>query len=365
MSKRPRTYMRVLNVGDGACAVFTLPWEQSHFIVDCGATTRGKGVESARILSDALGESSRKVEAVLITHFDADHWAGILKFPTQWKAAPARPVTMRYPHLLPKRQGGKQQAAHLLLQAALVGASVTPITDIINAWRTAGATVHASPVKRGDSFTAAGEDWDVHWPPANTSVFVKVTRDNMHELADRIDGLAEKSPAFASAIDSVYEDWLTAERRSGLPDGTSSGSDVSAASVVRTLGLDEDELKTITRKLSAYANMLSVVHSTDFVINFGDCELTGLNALLRLQRKDSDLQSTYKVVFAPHHGTQIPRPSLQHAFPSARERLISQNGPQRLSKAQANVDVIAFKDMITLDKHINIHEHGHFYYPVR
>ena len=364
-AKRDKTmYIRVLNVGDGACTVFTLPWDKAHFVVDCGATSGGKGTASATILSDALGETSRVIENVMITHFDKDHWAGILAFPDHWMVAPHRPVTMRYPNLLPKRQG-RVQAAHLLFQSALVGSSITPITSIINAWRRARVVVYPRAVKRGDAFTAVGRSWTVHWPPADSSPFTDNTRGSMKAIEDQIEKLAREFPEFGRGIDAVYEDWRTVEDRSDRTNGAplEGESDTSAASAMRALDLDEDALTQVVENLSAYTNTLSIVHSTDTVINFGDCQTAGLSALLRLQKSRSpDIKTSYNVVFAPHHGTRIPGVTFQKYFPHASEWMISQNGDQNLRRANRHPATILFKATKSR-QHVNIHEHGHLYIP--
>jgi len=358
----PASYLQVLNVGDGACAVLTSPWEMAHFIVDCGATSGGRGAASARILSDVLGRSSIAIKDVLITHFDADHWAGILHLPNFWTSTPVSSVTVRYPHLLPREQGGRTQAAHLLFQSALVGGSITPITDIIRAWRAKSVTVVPLAVKRGDRFRAGGLDWEVHWPPADTTVFTTATRDGFKVLASRIDELARSDKSFEQAVDAVYDDWLAAER---IEDAGGQGYppehlEPLAAEVIVGLNLNETELEDIRAKLSSYANMLSVVHSSESVINFGDCEGAGLNALLRLQPTDKDLKSGYDVILAPHHGTQIPGVRTRSQFPVARWCLVSQNGPKHLTTAAGDPDIVNFKNTKSKKCHIDLHVHGHF-----
>lgn len=357
-----RSYMRVLNVGDGACAVFTEPWDKAHLIVDCGATSGGRGAASATVLSDALGRSSSVIKEVLITHFDADHWAGILSLPEAWTSTPMGTVTIRYPHLLPRKQGGTTQAAHLLFQSALVGASITPITDIISAWRAKNVTVVPRPVKRGDKFRAGGLDWDVHWPPVDTTAFSKATRDGFRALENRIEELASSDDRFKRAVRAVYDDWFAAERVNeiGEPGDTTNNKDNAAADAIRSLNLAETEIERIRARLSAYANMLSVVHSTENFINFGDCEKAGLNALLRLQKTEADLRSSYEIILAPHHGTQIPGTRTRSHFPRARRYLVSQNGPRHLATAACNPAIMSFKNTVA-KYHIDIETHGHLY----
>ncbi|MBT2474042.1 MBL fold metallo-hydrolase, partial [Microbacterium sp. ISL-103] len=316
---RPSIFLRVLNVGDGACSIYTRPWQNEHFIVDCGATSSGRGIASATILSEALGHSSRVIETVLITHFDADHWAGIMAYPEVWAVAPQRSVSMHYPHLLPRAEG-RVQAAHLLFQAALAGMSITPITGIVNAWIAGGARVFPRAVKRGDDIQAVGKQWDVHWPPVDSSVFRPKTRATMKQIEDTVDELSAESDVFRRGLESVYTDWASVEQRAEIADGEplNGESDVSAASVIASLNLDDERLTRIAAALPAYANLLSVVHSTDTIINFGDCEKAGLNALLRLQASPTpDLKSAYELVIAPHHGTPIPGVRTREVFPRA------------------------------------------------
>ncbi|AXL10738.1 MBL fold metallo-hydrolase [Microbacterium foliorum] len=366
-------YMRVLNVGDGACSVFTKPWDQKHLIVDCGATPSGRGEESAQILSSALGTSSSAIEAVLITHFDADHWAGIKAFPSVWEEAP-KEVTLYYPHLLPRRVGAVQ-AAHLLFQAARAGASITPVSEIIDEWRAKGVVVHPVTVSRGRKFTAAGAEWDVHWPPADVGSFRDVTRRGMESLEDEIDDLVRRHPSFREALYAVYEDWEAGvDRQQDVEVEFELQGDRAlkpAADVIDGLGLDDESVLRLSHRLSKYTNLLSVVHSTSTVVNFGDCGGAGLNALLRLQRDATvtpRLAESYRVVLAPHHGTHRPGATTQSLFPGASHVLVSQNGAGHLATALRTPKTMAFKRLVGgalgSGSGIDIHEHGHLYLSV-
>lgn len=348
-------------------------------MVDCGATSRGLGLQSAGMLSAALGRTAERIEAVLITHFDADHWAGIFAFPAL-NGFPPSEVNLYFPHLLPRSEGGELQAAHLLFQAAQLNRSVTPIADIVDAWRAPGTKVRAIAVGRGSSFNAAGEDWDVHWPPLTSRVLSPEAQRDIAALEDEIRELAAANAPFREAIESVYEDWMAAADdndqmvrtvESGLRRETESNAGVSvrgqsAKGVLAGLDLTPEERGWLSRRLSKFSNALSVVHSTAEVINFGDCWKAGLNALLGMQAFPGEtllLNSHYRIVLAPHHGTAAPGSKMASRFPKATKYLVSQNGLKHYARAQRELELRNFKALVSapLARQIDLHHHGHLY----
>ncbi|MFJ3473395.1 MBL fold metallo-hydrolase [Microbacterium maritypicum] len=363
--------LRVLNVGDGACAVLSSDTEYSALVVDCGATSRGRGEESAKVAAEAVGARGHAIDSVLITHFDADHWAGIAELPRALSFPPPR-IKLYYPHLLP-REPRKVQAAHLLFQSALVGGPVALISDIIHKWESAGVHVDPHPVWRGSTFAAAGADWTVHWPPRDLGDFENITVTNLRELVKKIDSVADRDDNFRRALDEVQHDWYRQsqiqdpEEEERFHERDSDIAEMPAATVLESVKQEvgSEEFVALADELRKYTNMLSVVHTSKTFANFGDCEKTGLNALLRAHRDGPlRLEPVYDIILAPHHGTQIPGVRTSRYFPTAMRAIVNQNGESHCYKGLVDPEVQHFRVARLGGRHteiVDIFLNGHFY----
>lgn len=330
--------LHVLDVGDGACSVLI---DASVMVVDCGSGRGGRAEHSAGVLGAALDEGSALIDTVVITHFDADHWKGLWALPEKWSQRPAE-VTIYYPYLLPS-DPGLVQASFLVTEAATAQTPVTAALDIINTWTAAGVRVHPRALARGDRFRGAGKEWTVHWPPRNVRPFTPKTQAVIEALAEEIRRVASENDVFADAIRRVQSAWFEqgdgndGEERLG-PDVADNRdmSDTMTESAAPTAG---DVITSLQKQLGTrgwtdlrgrirkYNNALSLVHTTDSMANFGDCEGAGLTALLSMQGLANPTFSiAYPVILAPHHGTQIPSLKVRRLFPFASVALVCQNG---------------------------------------
>lgn len=340
--------MHILNVGDAASSFYVEDLSGDDdldvLIADCGSGRKGTAAGAAEMLAGALNMDMCEVRNVVITHFDADHWKGLLELPDAWWVPP-KEVTLRYPYLLP-HDPGLIQVAHLALHRARGHEPVTAALDIIDRWEKAGVHVTPCPMKRGDVFAAAGKSWTVHWPPRDFSAFAPQTQRLMRDIAGEIRRAAEKTPVFREAIQRVQQEWfaqgdghdgadrltgepLTAQRPSDMPATVEAPAVPTAKDVIDALRKDmrQEQLNDFRGRVKKYNNALSVVFTTDTVANFGDCEGAGLTALLQSQRGHGPrLAVAYDVILSPHHGTQIPVPSTLDLFPFASRALVCQNG---------------------------------------
>lgn len=344
----------VLNAGNGACTVFR---DGSDVMVaDCGSSSRGRAVASAGMLHAELGADSEHISTVVVTHFDADHWKGLPEYPKQWAKAPSE-ITFYYPYLLPGDRGIVQMA-YMILQAARADMPVTAALDIVTAWEGKDVTVIPEPLIRGRVFSAVGQQWTVHWPPHDWSGFQERTRTRMAEVANDIRRVAARDPWFDQALSQVQSRWWSLMDRSRaddrLPDAEQRvyecrGASLQGRDAVGRLraGMTTREWGDFAGTVRSFNNILSVVHATDSFANFGDCEGAGLNALLNAQGgSGAQLAPDYRVILAPHHGTQAPGSTTMADFPDAVDALVSQNGQRHYTKGQRG-EAKAFKDQVT------------------
>ncbi|CAN7228980.1 MBL fold metallo-hydrolase [Microbacterium foliorum] len=334
--------MRVVDVGDAACSVYAGPddFDPTHvMVVDCGAGRHGTASDAAIRLAAALGVKSGCVDTVVITHFDEDHWRGLRELPQHWVVPPSD-VTLHYPYLLPQNPG-LIQVAYLAI-ASLSHQPVTAALDVIHAWEVNGeTTVRPRALMRGDTFDGAGQLWTVHWPPRDHSSFTKRTRNSMDDMAQRIRDVAAQSPLFRLALLHIQRAWFRQEDGHDGIDRLSGGevngqlrADAGEAPTAREVVeqlvevMSFPEFENFRALVRKYTNELSIVHTTDTVANFGDCESAGLTALLKLQGDviGPKLAAAYPVILSPHHGTQAPRKRVQELFPFVSDTLVCQNG---------------------------------------
>lgn len=315
-------------------------------VVDCG-TNGNAGVAPEDALLDELMHDTRRIETIVVTHFDADHWKGLQRFSRYFRrmGPPRRPVEFVYPALL-HGAAGDVQKAFLVFEMLNSAGPVSHALDLMGTWRRRGATVIPRPIRRGlPDFHGAGQSWAVHWPPADTSSFYPRTRDAIEALGTRVRQLANDVPEFRDALNEVQRLWFTEQR---------DGDNGTAVTEVTGVGLRQKidaamapaEMEDVGEKLQKYNNMLSLVHTGHGVANFGDCEGAGLSALMRLEAKGRTLANTYPVILAPHHGSHAPRVRAQQHFPHATTALVSQNGRQCYEDGQRPAQ-LRFKHSIT------------------
>lgn len=329
--------VKVVDVGDGACSVYT--GENSLMVTDCGEGSSGKAVSSAGKLDRIVGRDSDRIQTIVVTHFDADHWKGLKAYPgvlqkkNQWRVLPTH-VDFRIPRF--PRAASKLPLAQLVLEAAFAKNTGTlgAALDLFGAWRSAGVQVTVHPTARADTFVGAGADWTCHWPPRDITLLPARTQTAIRKLNDDLDELASQVPEFEEALQIANGiGWVNDDAQSEANGFTSTLTGRQLLFAINTVQPTVN-VGGIIRKLSTYNNAFSLVHDSvdemgnGLLVNFGDCEKVGLNSLLGLQYPTQLLRlaTQYEYLIAPHHGTQEPRHAWKTHFPRVGRSVVAQNG---------------------------------------
>lgn len=332
-------------------------------VADCGEGPSGNGQASAMKLSNAVRGSYARIETLVVTHFDADHWQGLKAYPGvaqsqgQLSSLP-RYIDIRVPRL--PRVVSRFPAAQLVLETTreLNTNPLSATLDLRGAWQCLGVNVRVHATRRGDNFHAAGENWRVHWPPKDTKVLPKATQKAIKKLNRDIDRLAERVPKFSEALDIAYgAGWSNESSGIYYSDEQHLTTLPSSLTVEQLAKSIEDyevnnksaKVNNILKRLRYYNNAFSLVHDaihedgTGKFINFGDCQGPGLNSLLRLQCQPNGLSlaSSYERLLAPHHGTISPAKRIAQHFPQATASVVAQNG----AKHYKNQDTTFLKSL--------------------
>ncbi|CEP26442.1 Protein of unknown function [Propionibacterium freudenreichii subsp. freudenreichii] len=342
-----RLRIETINVGDGACAVTSDTDKTTDLtLIDCGRWRRGDRAAADRA-RDYLGERLGDVTTLVVTHFDRDHWGGLLELAATHatlrpKNAPA--VEIRIPGM-PDSFAKNLRAGMLALISSRDDAPVNAI-ELHDAWKATGVGVRQTVHYAGDEFEANGRTWKVLWPPHRvpTEMGDRITTwlDDLKKLADEMNAAGhgkllddlrkayagvESFDASVAREESPREEpmrWPMPERhydehRSGddlLPEDAETAPDTDFREVPKKF---KDKLRKLANRMSSLDNALSLVITTEDggFIDFGDIEGDALEALLR----SGTVATEYTVMFAPHHGTHEAPSGLPQAWVC-----ISQNG---------------------------------------
>lgn len=231
--------LTVLNVGDGASAVATLPGGEG-MVLDCGSW-RSDGSLPAQVLASALGRGLSQVSTLVVSHFDADHWKGLQALPSVVpRSHLPRQVAIRYPGL--SSTGRATIAAAIALRTIGEGVSLRA-QDLIAAW-TPVAAVDAQPLFAGDHLMFGTDRFDVVWPPRILpQAWSRAASRTLKELQD----LADQMPAPRDALDEAYEGaWSGAV----ADDATGPGGD-DAASEGYLAGLTADQRADLEQEVES------------------------------------------------------------------------------------------------------------------
>lgn len=365
----------VLNVADGACSVLSPCGGRGLMMIDCGTSSRSRDrVDRTKapplpavVAATHLGQRVADIDTLLVTHFDSDHWHGLLGLTQHYQVArggtPGR-VRLFYPGMPDvvapggEEVRGQDFGPALLSFLTLRDGFAVDAATLIERWGQV-ANVVASPLFAGDTFCAAGNVWKVLWPPAKLTLTngwvgrVRKFVDGMNELADEMqhrgdpylretldtvyerlnvrgedDGAAnngEGNPQFVDSLNSqtegdefergtvggeVFHDEIGRETQAGrFPDDVA-----ELRGIPGELAAKVSELRELGRGLD---NLLSVVAGTEDqrFVTFGDIEKSALTALLKHNKFES-----YGIMLAPHHGSHA-----RSGLPGA-QVCIGQNG---------------------------------------
>src|SRR5688500_7147831 len=128
----------VVDVGDGACTVLRCSCLGQECncevaVLDCGAY-KASSRPAMEALRAVLGRDGvKRLQTIVVSHFDADHWAGLqllgAEVPSARLAPRVRIVYPRLPDLAPDTF-----AAERALFATVKGTGVRSL-DLVNTWR--------------------------------------------------------------------------------------------------------------------------------------------------------------------------------------------------------------------------------------
>jgi hypothetical protein len=340
--------IETINVGDGACAVTSETDETTDLtMIDCGRWRRGDRA-AARRARDYLGERLGDITTLVVTHFDRDHWGGLMELAATHAALRPEcppPVSIRIPGM-PDAFAAGLRAGMLSLISSRDGTPVNAI-ELLDAWLATNIGVRQTVHYAGDEFEANGREWKVLWPPhqipdelaTRITTWLKDLNRLAREMAaaghgkllddmrrayaevERFDASVPResarpeAPVWSSMPEKrFYEYPAYDDSRPEAVEPVSANTDFGEAPEAF-----KEKLQKLATRMSALDNALSLVIATkvgDF-IDFGDIEGDALEALLLT----NTVESGYAVMFAPHHGT--------HKAPSLLPKAgvcISQNG---------------------------------------
>ncbi len=336
----------VVDVGDGACSVLRCgclgpPCRCEVAVLDCGAYKASHQPAMKALRTVLRPDGLRRLGTLIVSHFDADHWAGLQLLGAKAKPSELAPaVRIAYPRL-PDR-APDTFAAELALFETVKGTGVRPL-DLVNTWRER-TKITPLPLYREMVFEAVGRQWRVLWPPR------ELPPHQLAALIGAVQDVEQLAKTLAAAGDSTLKDNLEAARESPLPrDPPEEGGGAwpESEALPSLPGPDNDieeeqsydhdseppgrfpdlgkipgehraEFARVSRRLARANNNLSLIFYDlkQHLIAYGDAN----EPVLRRALVGSP--SHFRVALAPHHGT-VPVPSV--VFPAA-DACVSQAG---------------------------------------
>lgn len=352
----------VVDVGDGACTVLRCACtgqgcECGVAVVDCG-TWRARPAHATDRLVRVLGSDGlRRLDTLVVTHFDADHWEGLRLLADNLRQPRRSTLHLHYPCL--PESAPNVAGASLAMVAALRFSGVRPL-ELATALETV-ATVVLRPMTRGEEFTAAGGGiWKVMWPPEQLPSGLSRRLDRAVRDTERLADLLDTAgyPALRANLEEAYarpfpggdqtrgsgetsdysnwsanlpaalrqgdwqrsEAWLVGPTMGQFTNGVHGFDEVSVDAIPPEY---RRSFIKVSRALAAANNDLSLVfHDTcGSLAVFGDAGRAALKSAIE------GMQERYRVVLAPHHGTY----SLPEGFPKA-ELCVAQAGDHHVTR---------------------------------
>ncbi|MEW1583950.1 MBL fold metallo-hydrolase [Micromonospora vinacea] len=346
----------VVDVGDGACSVVRCACTDSGCacpttVVDCG-TWRSSPLLAVERLVRVLGvHGLQRLDSLVVTHFDADHWHGLRLLADNLHFAERSTLKLYYPRLPDRAPQIADATLALLVTSRFAGVRSLELATALEEV----ATVDRHPLARGSEFEACDRVWEVMWPPEQLSRAlgerleraVRLTED----LAEQLDRAGH--PTLRRNLEEAYErpfpggdnqptrevasELALQGRRAARGQAATEGRQPDRgmrASASGVHGLEAASAAVIperfrgafidaSKRLAAANNDLSLVFHDKggSLAVFGDASRQVLRSALR------GMRMKYRAVLAPHHGT-YPLPA---GFPSA-EVCIAQAGDRHVER---------------------------------
>lgn len=347
----------VVHVGDGACSILR-PSDDALMtagttVIDCG-TWRGKQNVAGQRLRSALGLDADSLSAVVISHFDIDHWGGFRHFAAM-ATATLPDLAIYYPAMpSPVRLG---LLALVTMRAGSSGVDVLDLRRGLAPLVPAAGDIRLQPLACDVNpwVTLSGRRFRVLWPPAHLDDRL---RDAVRAAVRAVGELADD---LASAGHPALRRNLAVLRHCpGVPDDDISSDDDLWANFMddrtdrdfppgdnhprRTLeGIGQrppdragreprmdvpDEYRPrfgkVVQQIRKANNDLSLILAAEdgSIVCYGDAGVTVLRQVQPALRAMFGRRPV-EIILAPHHGTRVLPPD----FLSARF-CIAQTGPR-------------------------------------
>jgi hypothetical protein len=344
----------VVDVGDGACTVLR-PGSFAQFpqaapnrdltVIDCGAYRESPDHACSRLMA-VLGGAEDRVTTIVVTHFDADHYLGLIRLAELMKARGQSFGAIQL--VAPRPPDGAQDYVVAYLALARYGHGLRGL-DLASALRSVSGTLLYTPLATDSQFAASGNCFTVHWPPRRLPTGVASQVQEAMTAFDRVASKFSEAglPALLNNLEYARNGWLGQGenvdlRRSdtddlhyadGLDDLDFRWAPVQDLHAVVPVGTAlPDSLQTaFGRAWRAFArannNMSLVFDARDpySFICFGDAGPPVLQWLGRSGR----LAHHYDVMLAPHHGTYPLPGELRRVTASV---CIAQNGRSHVDR---------------------------------
>lgn len=313
-------------------------------MVDCGCNPRRARL-AAYILAEHLSSRDwHSLSQLVVTHFDADHWEGLLR------VADSAPVAIGdLPPYLRIFYPAVPFGVNRRLPAAIMALITTrgpfgvQALELRAAWRSL-TRVQLVPLARDSSFSLAGRLHEVVWPPPQ---FEDAATGRLNQLVQQIEDEAENLandgyPRLQQSLREAYENSpfnrhpVRDERANEFPGSMHREFDAEQRDKEPQYSLPDDALapaipperakspdfRNLVRRAREAQNELSLIFHDAMqgsLLVFGDAPPH------IVERVRCDLRSDgYQVALAPHHGSQ----PLLNSAPSA-ETCVSQGGRMR------------------------------------
>ncbi|WP_377560575.1 MBL fold metallo-hydrolase [Micromonospora andamanensis] len=333
--------LTIVDVGDGACSIFRPAVGRSPaMIIDCGSNSLAAN-EAGDRLELALDNRIEDVGTILVTHFDTDHYLGLVRLAERMHATGERFRSLDL--LFPAIPSLEYRTAYLAFAATVTGFRSLDLVRLLQQVTEGRFTYRA--VSRGDAFRAAGHEFRVHWPPhylgSGIAAQVRTAVQKFESLANM---LHERGDSILKDNLHRARSGLWAASEVGIEDRTNAA--YWGAEEAAELGFDDfpepplvadqdawridfpDDLKDDFRSAwnafrRANNNMSVICDEVNHrhLVAFGDAEPPVVREVTRTKA----LAELYAVMLAPHHGTH----SLPSSFEVKAVYCVSQNGSKR------------------------------------
>lgn len=335
----------LFNVGFGECCL--LKENNENLLVDFGSDSGSKQTIIANTTREIQQLCEEQPLSVLLTHFHDDHINGLTTYLNTKSQPPANLPFKFQTFYIPDVFAQSYSNAgigyiHLLLLKDIFDAIIIHKKPIISLYELLKAFAnnksHIKFLKRGDTFSLSDTKFDVLWPcfecikihkkTVNRTIntlsqlgFIKApSQQNQKALAaeDNDNSIAiidEFADQLSSAFLKLYQaEAVDQETMTLLEVAYEKLADKCTTITLSSQTVTASYLKSVGNSLVNEANKLSIVfqdagtHDSSKLLMTGDITKTELEKLVR---KDKALRSTmpqikekYKLIKAPHHGTQ-------------------------------------------------------------